>query len=48
MRLFKKIRKAVKGAVRRMKSKFDELGSYTGSPDKEQNGDKPEQDADDL
>ena len=47
MRLFKKIRKAVKGAVRRMKSKFDALGSYTGSPEKE-NGDKPEQDADDL
>lgn len=49
MRLFKKIRKAVKGAVRRMKSKFDALGSYTGSPEKENSGeDKPEQDADDL
>ena len=48
MRLFKKIRKAVKGAVGRMKSKFDALGSYTGSPDKEKNGNKPEQDADDL
>ena len=47
MQLFKKIRKAVKGAVRRMKSKFDALGSYTGSPDKK-GGNAPEQDADDL
>ena len=47
MRLLKKIRDKVKGAVRKMKSKFDALGSYTGSPDKEDEN-KPTQDADDL
>ena len=45
MRLLKSIRKKLKGAVRRLKSKFDALGSYTGSP---KQGEKPEQDADDL
>ncbi|MBO7390190.1 MAG: hypothetical protein J6U39_01980 [Clostridia bacterium] len=46
MRILKKLRKKVRGVIRQLKSKFDALGSYTGSP--EENGSKPEQDADDL
>lgn len=46
MRILKKLRKKVRGVIRRMKSKFDALGSYTGSP--EENRRSPEQDADDL
>lgn len=48
MRILKKLRDKVRSAVRRMKSKFDALGSYTGSPDKAENDNKPTQDADDL
>ena len=48
MRLLKKLCDKVKGAVRLMKSKFDKLGSYTGSADDKTRGERPEQDADDL
>ena len=34
-----------KGAIEKMKSRFDRQGSYTGTPEK---GTQPEQDADDL
>ena len=49
MRILKKIRKTVRGVVRQLKSKFDTLGSYTGSPNNETGEEtKPTQDADDL
>ena len=47
MRFLSKIFKKAKGAFQKMKSKFDKQGSYTGTPDDEQD-DRPEQDADDL
>jgi len=48
MGLLKKLRNKVQGAVRRMKSKFDNLGSYTGSPEGDTAHERPEQDVDDL
>ena len=48
MRLLKSLIGKVKGAVRRMKSKFDNLGSYTGTAEDNTRDEHPEQDADDL
>lgn len=50
MDLFKRMWKKATGAVKRMKSKFDKEGSYTGTPEDPLNGtdETPEQDADDL
>ena len=48
MRLLKKMCAKVKGAFRRMKSKFDTMGSYTGSAEDTTRDERPEQDADDL
>ena len=48
MGLLKRMWKKAKTAVRKMKSKFDEGGSYTGSPDSPAPSKTPEQDADDL
>ena len=53
MGFFGKMMKGVKNTFRKMKSKFDKGGSYTGSPDDPAKadpvkGDMPEQDADDL
>ena len=48
MRLFKTIRNKMKRVVRNLKSKFDALGSYTGSADDKTQNQRPEQDADDL
>ena len=46
MKVLKKAMGAVKSAFRKLKSKFDKQGAYTGSPS---NGNEtPEQDADDL
>lgn len=45
MDFFKKAIRTAKSAIDKMKSRFDRLGSYTGSPEK---GQSPEQDADDL
>jgi len=47
MKLFRELKDKVEGLVRKMKSKFDKGGSYTGSPDS-QTEQKPQQDADDL
>ena len=46
MKLFRTAARKVKGFVSFLKSKFDKEGSYTGTPDED--GKKPEQDADDL
>ena len=48
MRLFKKLCGKIKGAFRRMKSKFDCMGSYTGTAENKTQDERPEQDADDL
>ena len=48
MRLLKTLVKKAKHAIGKMKSKFDECGSYTGTPTDSPKGSKPEQDADDL
>ena len=50
MGFFKKMWRKATGAVKRMKSKFDKDGAYTGSPDDEiaRTDDLPEQDVDDL
>ena len=45
MDFLKKALSKAKGAIDRMKSRFDRQGSYTGTPEK---GKQPEQDADDL
>ncbi len=47
MGFFKKLKQRITRTVRQMKSTFDEGGSYTGTPAK-QNDKRPEQDADDL
>ena len=48
IRFLKKLAKKAKQAFGKMKSRFDEGGSYTGTPTGEENGANPEQDADDL
>lgn len=48
MRFLKRIAKKAKRAFSKMKSRFDEGGSYTGTPTDEDRGAKPQQDADDL
>ena len=48
MRLIRNLCRKVRSAFHRMKSKFDALGSYTGAPKDTSQGQKPEQDADDL
>lgn len=48
MRLLKTIRNKIKRVAKRLKSKFDALGSYTGSADDGTKSKRPEQDADDL
>jgi len=48
MRFLKKLVKKAKTAYGKMKSRFDEEGSYTGTPNGEDRGAKPQQDADDL
>lgn len=50
MGFLKRLWRKATGAAKKMKSKFDKCGSYTGTLDDEisQADDKPEQDADDL
>ena len=48
MRFLKKLAKKAKQAFCKMKSRFDDCGSYTGTPNDRNEGAKPEQDADDL
>ena len=48
MRVLKNLVKKAKKAYAKMKSRFDEGGSYTGTPTDEDRGAKPQQDADDL
>jgi len=45
MNLVKKAFQKAKEAIGKLKSRFDSQGSYTGSPEE---GNEPEQDADDL
>ena len=48
MRFLKKLAKKAKQAFGKMKSRFDEGGSYTGTPTDPTQNETPEQDADDL
>jgi len=48
MRFLKKLAKKAKQAFCKMKSRFDDCGSYTGTPMDGDRDAKPEQDADDL
>ncbi len=48
MGFFKKMWGKAKAAARKMKSKFDCDGSYTGNPSEPRQDRRPEQDADDL